>query len=136
MDSLVVPMFAHVLLCTFFYMLLTFVRAPKVWGLGRNDDGSSPFDAIQSKISANLSNQFEWPLFFHVICVVLIVKGLELQPIYVALAWVFVVGRIVHSAVQIMTSNIKLRGIVFTLNFLAVLAMWSIFVAEMLVVKS
>lgn len=136
MDSLVVPMFAHVLLCTFLYMLLTFVRAPKVWGLGRNDDGSSPFDAIQSKISANLSNQFEWSLFFHVICVLLIVKGLELQPIYVALAWAFIVGRIVHSAVQIMTSNIKLRGIVFILNFLAVLAMWGFFVAETVVEQS
>ena len=136
MDNLVVPMFAHVLLCTFLYMLLTFVRAPKVWGIGRNDDGSNPFDAIQSKISANLSNQFEWPLFFHVICVVLIVKGLELQPIYIALAWVVVVGRIVHSMVQIMTSNIKLRGIVFMLNFLAVLAMWGLFVAETVVAQS
>mgnify|MGYP005990734701 CR=1 FL=1 len=136
MDNLVVPMFAHVLWCAFLYMLLTFVRAPKVWGIGRNDDGSNPFDAIQSKISANLSNQFEWPLFFHVICVVLIVKGLELHPIYIALAWVFVVGRIVHSMVQIMTSNIKLRGIVFMLNFLAVLAMWGLFVAETVVVQS
>ena len=136
MINLFLPMFAHVLLCTLLYALLTVARAPKVWGIGRNAACASSFDAIQTKISANLSNQFEWPLFFHIICVVLIVKGFELHPLYVVLAWVFIAGRIVHSIVQILTSNVKLRGIVFMLNFLAVLAMWSIFVAEMLVVKS
>jgi hypothetical protein len=136
MDSLLVPMFAHVLLCTFLYILLTFVRAPKVWVIGRNNDGTNPFDTIQPKISANLSNQFEWPLFFHSICVVLIVKGLEFTSLYVAFAWVFIAGRIVHSAVQILTSNVQLRGIVFTLNFLAVFAMWGLFVAETVVAQS
>ena len=47
------------------------------------------------------------------------------------LAWVFVIGRVLHSIVQIFTDNIRLRGMVFTINFIAVLAMWTlIFIDE------
>jgi hypothetical protein len=42
----------------------------------------------------------------------------------VALAWSFVVGRVLHSAVQILTRNVRLRGIVFMVNFLAVFGLW------------
>jgi len=42
----------------------------------------------------------------------------------VALAWIFIAGRILHSAVQILTRNVRLRGVVFTINFLAVLGLW------------
>jgi hypothetical protein len=41
-----------------------------------------------------------------------------------SLAWIFIAGRILHSAVQILTPNVRLRGIVFTVNFLAVLGLW------------
>jgi hypothetical protein len=40
------------------------------------------------------------------------------------LAWVFVAGRVLHSGVQVFTANVRLRGAVFTINFLAVLALW------------
>lgn len=40
------------------------------------------------------------------------------------LAWVFVAGRLIHAYVQVFTTNVRLRGIVFTINFVAVLGMW------------
>ena len=46
--------------------------------------------------------------------------------IAVALAWVFVGGRLLHSGVQVLTTNVRLRGLVFTVNFLAVLGLWSL----------
>ena len=39
---------------------------------------------------------------------------------------IFVIGRVLHSVVQIFTDNIRLRGMVFTINFAAVLAMWAL----------
>lgn len=125
-QSLIFPMAAHVALAGLLYVLLTVARAPAIWGIGRRTDGSNPWASIEPRISANLSNQFEWPLFFHVACLIL----LQLQPVPVAttLAWVFVAGRVMHSAVQILTGNIRLRGIVFTVNFLAVLGLWVIVV--------
>ena len=46
------------------------------------------------------------------------------------LAWIFVGGRLLHSAVQILTTNIRLRGLVFMVNFLAVLGLWAIVLAQ------
>jgi len=48
----------------------------------------------------------------------------------VMLAWVFVAGRVLHSLVQIPTTNVRLRGLVFTINFVAVLALWAVVVAR------
>ena len=130
MFSLILPLFTHVLLCFVLYALLTIARAPVVWGMGQTKDGSNPFGNIQPKISANLSNQFEWPLFFYIAIVLLIAKDEPIDNVQIYLAWVFVIGRVLHSIVQIFTDNIRLRGMVFTVNFVAVLAMWALLVIE------
>lgn len=119
---LVAPMAAHVGLAAFLYILLTAARAPAVWGIGRRADGSNPWAALEPRIAANLSNQFEWPLFFHVACLILL--RFDPGPAIQVLAWSFVLGRILHSAVQILTGNIRLRGVVFTINFISVLGLW------------
>ena len=126
-SSLILPMAAHVALVAFLYALLTVARAPAIWGIGRRADGSNPFAVYEPRISANLSNQFEWPLLFYVACVLLIMQ----PPVSLAawaLAWLFVVGRALHSAVQILTRNVRLRGIVFMLNFVSVLGLWTLIV--------
>ena len=130
MSSLILPLFTHVLLCTVLYAFLTVARAPVIWGVGQSKDGSNPFSNIQPKISANLSNQFEWPLFFYIAIVLLIATGEPIDSVQIYLAWVFVIGRVLHSIVQIFTDNIRLRGMVFTVNFVAVLAMWVLLVIE------
>lgn len=120
--SLILPMAAHVVWSSILYTLLTVVRAPVIWGIGRLPDGSNPWAKYEPRISANLSNQFEWPVFFYFACLLL----LQSAPSALSLvfAWVFIAGRLWHSGVQILTSNIRLRGLVFTVNFLAVLALW------------
>ncbi len=128
--SLIIPMAAHVALAAFLYLLLTIARAPAIWGVGRNSDGTNPWARVEPRISANLSNQFEWPLFFHVACVLLIQQ--EVSSAAIALAYVFLIGRVLHSAVQILTTNVRLRGVVFTINFLAVLGMWLLVVTRSL----
>ncbi len=116
-------MAAHVALAAFLYVLLTIMRAPSIWGIGRLADGSNPWARFEPRVGANLSNQFEWPLFFHVACLLL----MQLQATSLAalvLAWIFVGGRIAHSLVQVGTANVRLRGLVFTINFLAVAGLW------------
>ena len=122
---LIVPMAAHVAWAAFLYVLLTAARAPAIWGIGRRADGSNPWSNVEPRISANLSNQFEWPLFFHVACVLLIITH-DIGRVPQMLAWIFVIGRVLHSLVQICTANVRLRGVVFTVNFLAVLALWAV----------
>jgi hypothetical protein len=121
-NLLLYPMLAHVLWVALLYVLLTVVRAPAVWDLIQSKKES--WAEVEPLISANLSNQFEWPLFFYVVCVLLMSQGSVVEPVHVWLAWLFVVGRLVHSFVQILTKNVRLRGLMFTINFLAVLGMW------------
>jgi len=120
--GLILPMAAHVVLAAFLYVLLTIARAPAVWGIGRREDGANPWADVEPRVSANLSNQFEWPLFFYAACLVLI--QMPVSPAAIVLAWIFIAGRVLHSAVQILTRNIRLRGLVFTINFVAVLGLW------------
>jgi hypothetical protein len=120
---LLYPMAVHIGLTAVLYVLLTIVRAPSVWGVGRKPDGSNPWASLERRVSANLSNQFEWPLFFYAACLLLI-QSQSVEPVQIGLAWVFVAGRYAHSLVQVCTTNVRLRGIVFTINFLAVLGMW------------
>ena len=122
-------MAAHVAITALLYLLLTVARAPKIWGIGQRSDGSNRWASIEPRISANLSNQFEWPLFFYVACLLLI----QNQSVGIApsvLAWIFIGGRIAHSFVQILTLNIRLRGLVFTVNFLATLGLWVVALLE------
>jgi hypothetical protein len=124
-QALILPMAAHVAWAAVLYALLTIVRAPSIWGIGRLADGSNPWARFEPRISANLSNQFEWPLFFHAGCLLLLHLHAT-GPAAIALAWTFVGGRLLHSSVQVGTANVRLRGVVFTLNFLAVLGLWAI----------
>ena len=128
---MIIPMTVHVALAAWLYVLLTVVRAPAIWGIGRRPDGSNPWAKIEPRISANLSNQFEWPLFFHVACLLLLMQS-EPSRASIALAWIFVIGRVLHSLVQILTTNIRLRGAVFTINFVAVLGLWTMAVLSAL----
>jgi hypothetical protein len=121
-SPLILPMAAHVAWTAALYALLTVARAPAVWGLGRAPDGSNPWAVVEPRISANLRNQFEWPLFFHAGCLLLLDYRTSAVP--VALAWLFVAGRLIHSGVQILSDNVRLRGLVFMINFVAVLGLW------------
>lgn len=130
METLLKPIFLHILMCAGLYAFLTIARAPAIWRIGAKQDGSNPFGEIQPRISANLSNQFEWPVFFYVVCLILMFSDNPISTAQISLAWVFVFGRLIHSCVQIFTSNVRLRGIVFTINFVAVLAMWGLLFIE------
>jgi len=116
-------MTAHIALTSFLYVLLTIARAPKVWGIGKNPDGTNPWAAVEPRISANLSNQFEWPVFFYAACLLLI-QSQSVAAHAIWFAWMFILGRVAHSYVQILTTNIRLRGLVFTINFLAAIGLW------------
>lgn len=129
LHPLLLAMTAHVALSALLYALLTAARAPAIWGIGRRADGSNPWASVEPRISANLSNQFEWPLFFHIGCVLLLVHHAGDNPAAVGFAWLFVAGRVLHSAVHVMTADVRLRGLVFMVNFAAVLGLWATLLA-------
>ena len=115
--------FFHVCWVVFLYAVLTVLRAPTAWGVDTKSRLLGRYAVYEPKVSANLSNQFEWPMLFYTCCL-LIIHSNSADAFQCFLAWVFVAGRVIHSFVQIFTNNIRLRGAVFTINFVAVLIMW------------
>lgn len=107
------------------YALLTFARARAVkrgvddYGAYELADGEDQFAA---RVSANLRNQFEAPVLFYAALIVLIQLG-AVSASAVILAWIFVAGRVAHTGVQIFSGDVKLRGRVFTINFLALVGL-------------
>jgi hypothetical protein len=125
LDSILWPVLAHIGLIFLLYAWLTFERTKAVasgeteyacFVLGRDE----PLHV--ARITRNLANQFELPVIFYVLVVVLLVTG-RVTWIDIAAAWVFVAGRLIHTLVQTLTDNVPLRGRVFLINFLAVVVL-------------
>ena len=121
--QLLLPLFLHFGLVVGLYAALTRARLTAVrQGEAAKDDfaradGDPPTSA---RIQRNLANQFEAPVFAWIAALLLILTAaVTVQD--VAAAWVFLIGRLIHTAVQCRGDNVALRGQVFTINFLGVL---------------
>ncbi len=119
------PMLAHIGLVFFLYAWLTVARARAV-RRGEADYASFVLGREEplhvARITRNLANQFELPVIFYALAVLLIALG-RVTWIDVAAGWTFVLGRVIHTLVQTLTDNVALRGRVFVINFLAVAAL-------------
>jgi hypothetical protein len=119
------PFLGHFLLVVGLYAWLTVERQTAI---RRREIDAPAFvnaggDPPRSKrIARNLSNQFELPVFALFAAAILYVKG-SIGVVDIAAAWLFLFGRLAHTAVQTLTDNVPLRGQVFTVNFLAVAAL-------------
>jgi len=119
------PFLGHFLLVVGLYAWLTLERQlailhrevePGVFVNAGADPGRS------KRIARNLSNQFELPVFALFAAAILFMKD-AIGPIDIAAAWLFLFGRLIHTAVQTLSDHVPLRGLVFTINFIAVLAL-------------
>jgi hypothetical protein len=75
-----------------------------------------------ARITRNLANQFELPVIFYAVVVLLLALG-RVATIDVVVAWLFVAGRIAHTLVQTLTDDVVLRGRVFVIGFVAVVVL-------------
>ena len=119
--SILWPMLAHIGWVFLLYVWLTIVRAQAVRSgeveyasFARRDE---PHHI--ERITRNLANQFELPVIFHAVVVLLVATG-RVTAVDTIAAWVFVVGRVIHTLVQTLTDNVPLRGQVFLINFAGV----------------
>jgi hypothetical protein len=123
--SILWPMLAHVGWVCMLYAWLTYARTKAV---KRGETTSSAFvlgreEPLEvARITRNLANQFELPAIFYALVVLLVALG-KVTVFDVIAAWVFVAGRVIHTLVQTLTDNVPLRGRVFMINFLAVVAL-------------
>ena len=125
MTSILWPFLAQIGWTMLLYAWLTLARKQAV------DSGAVDYSAfllgrdeplVPARIALNLANQFELPVIFYALVILLLVLD-HVTALDVIAAWVFVGGRVAHSLVQTLTNNVPLRGQIFMINFLAVVAL-------------
>ncbi len=117
------PLVLHFALVAALYAWLTVLRqtAMAKGEVAPVDFVSAGADPSRSKrVARNLSNQFEAPVFA-LFAALFIHFSHKVAMLDVAAAWLFLVGRLIHTAVQTLTMNVPLRGMVFTINFVGIM---------------
>ena len=85
------------------------------------------------KYSNNYDNQFQLPVLFYAILPLLLML-VKVDWLQVALAWVFVLSRIVHSLVHTGGNEVMKRGQVFLVGYAALALMWAWFGLRLFVI--
>lgn len=120
------PILAHILLVTIlFFMLLvrkkTAVREGNV-DLSKTALNNQAWPAEVLKVSNNIANQFETPVLFYGVCIVLAVSsGATMLSVY--LAWTWVALRFVHSYVHTGSNYVPHRMKLFAGSLIVILAL-------------
>jgi hypothetical protein len=85
-----------------------------------------------AQVSNAYSNQTELPTLFYVLTILSYVTR-HAGTVFVVLAWVFVVFRLLHAIVHVTSNNPNLRGMLFGFGSVVLAIMWAIFMIEVLV---
>ena len=121
-SAFLLPFVLHMLLILGLYVWLSVARAIAVYRREAAYDDFHRGDGDPERTAAiarNLSNQFELPTLAWFVAVLLLAYGVIDTPDVVA-AWVFLIGRLAHTAVQTLSRSVPLRGYVFVIGALPV----------------
>ncbi|MDX6805229.1 MAPEG family protein [Terrihabitans rhizophilus] len=95
-------------------------------------EGGAGFPRQPTLVNNCYKNQFELPvLFFALVPLAIITEKAGF--VFVVLAWVFVVSRIVHALIYTTTNEVRRRALAFCVGVVALFAMWFLFFIDMLV---
>ena len=83
---------------------------------------NSRWPARARQFANSYANQFELPVLFYVLCLIAqITRTSDL--IFIVLAWIFVVSRIVHAYIHTTSNVVPRRGAVFGIGYIVVVLM-------------
>ena len=84
-----------------------------------------------TQVSNSLSNQFELPVLFYVLTILAYITH-HAGIVFVVLAWVFVIFRLLHAYVHVTSNILRLRGSLYGVSALVLLIMWITYIFEVL----
>jgi hypothetical protein len=89
------------------------------------------WDKETTQVANAYHNQLELPLLFYVLTILAwITKQADL--LFVVMAWVFVVLRVLHAGVHITSNRLSQRFGIFVASVIVLLVMWVIFIIRIL----
>jgi hypothetical protein len=81
------------------------------------------------QVSNAFSNQTELPTLFYVLTILAYFSH-HAGYLFVVLAWVFVVSRVLHAFVHVTSNHLNLRGALFGLGAVVLAVMWAIYIVQ------
>ncbi|AMX99918.1 MAPEG family protein [Mesorhizobium ciceri] len=128
------PVLAHVLLIYIVYCVLGRRR----YGAIRSGEAKPAQFKVRSTepassvtVAANLTNQFELPVLFYVLCLTLhLTNGVNYLTL--VLMWIFVASRYFHAWVHLTSNNLLLRSRSFFVSAVILLLGWIWFALHLL----
>jgi hypothetical protein len=132
-----------ILLPLFVEVILTFVLMLQMGALRSGDFRSGAvrreqialrepnWPARTAQAANSYANQFELPVLFYVLTILALVTR-HADLIFVLLAWLFVIFRVLQAYVHVTSNVVRLRGSFFAVSALVLMIMWAIFIIEVL----
>ena|SRR5215216_7786773 len=135
LQAVLLPLFVQVGLTFFLMCWMATVRTSAITrGEVKIRDialGQPAWTERGTKIGNAFRNQFELPMLFYVLAVLAIIAR-KADFLFVVMAWIFVVSRILHAAVHTGSNNVPRRFYAFAVGALVLMAMWIIFAVRVL----
>ncbi len=117
--AILFPVFVQIFLTFLIGLMTLFVRARALRArevrFAEIALDSSRWPATVRKFGNSYSNQFELPVIFYVLCIVALMTGMA-DDIALALAWGFVLSRIVHACIHVTSNHVPRRGMAFIVS--------------------
>ena len=134
-QAVLLPLFVQVAL-TFF--LLFWTGRARVAAVRRGDVHprdialrESNWPKRETQIANAYHNQLELPVLFYVLTILAIITR-HADLLFVLLAWLFVLLRLVHVYIHLTSNHVGRRYAAFAAGVLVLLVMWVIFIARLL----
>ncbi len=131
-QAVLLPLFVEVILTFALLFWLSWLRTRDFQsGAVRPQDVAlrePKWSARAMQVGYSYSNQFELPVLFYVLTILAFVTR-HAGLIFVVLAWVFVLFRVLHASVHVTSNIVRLRGALFGVAALALAINWVIFIA-------
>jgi hypothetical protein len=87
-----------------------------------------------TQLANAFANQFELPVLFYVLTILEYVTHLA-GIVFVVLAWVFVIFRLLHAYVHVTSNIVRLRGALYGVGAFVLIIMWVIYIVEVLTLR-
>jgi len=137
LPAVLLPLFVEVALTLVLGIWLAYLRGRDLGGGAVHPSKIAvrePNWPLQTQLVGNcFSNQFELPVLFYVLTILEVVTR-HADLVFLILAWVFVLTRIMHAAVHTTTNRIQFRGAWYGFGAVALLLAWVLYIVRVLFV--
>jgi hypothetical protein len=132
-----------VLLPLFVEVILTFVLMLRMGALRQGDFRSGAvkgqdvalrepnWSKRTTQVAYSFSNQFELPVLFYVLTI-LAWDTRHAGIVFVVLAWIFVIFRVLQAYVHVTSNVYRLRSTFFSIGAVVLMIMWALYIIEVL----